>query len=251
MKIAIIGGGGKMGRWFSRQFLSEEHEVTVSDTNQESLSYYQRESGVQIAPGNTEAVKGAKVILLSVPIDRFEAVVKEISASVHPEQVVLDVTSVKVAPVEAMHRYLRTPLILGTHPVFGPGAVSFSGHSFVLTPTNETEKALAEKVKTYLEARGAGVSLMTPEEHDRLMSVVLGLAHFIAIVSAETLVGFGGLEKLKAVGGVTYKALLTLIESVISEDPSLYASLQMSLPNMTEIHELFLKSAGRWRDLVK
>ncbi len=251
MKIAIIGGGGKMGQWFCRQLKSEGHEVILSDRNKESLSCCQKELGVRIASSNVEVTKEAEAIIISVPIDRFGDVVKEISDSVRPEQIVLDITSVKVLPVSLMHRYLKTQLILGTHPVFGPGAVNFSGQSCVLTPIGETERGLAQKVKAYLETRGAKVSLMTPEAHDKLMAVVLGLAHFIAIASAEALVSFGRLEELREVGGITYKALLTLIESVISEDPSLYASLQMSLPNMTEIHELFLKSAELWQDIVK
>jgi prephenate dehydrogenase len=56
---------------------------------------------------------------------------------------------------------------------------------------------------------------------------------------------------MEAIGGSTYKMLLTLVESVISEDPELYASLQMSLPNMTEIEKLFQKRGEIWADLVR
>ena len=91
---------------------------------------------------------------------------------------------------------------------------------------------------------------MTPEAHDRLMAVVLGLSHFIAIVSADALVNSRKLKQLKKVGGVTYKALLTLIESVISEDPNLYSSIQMNLPGITETHADFIKSAMMWMSLV-
>jgi prephenate dehydrogenase len=56
---------------------------------------------------------------------------------------------------------------------------------------------------------------------------------------------------MKTVGGITYKVLLTLVESVLAEDPELYASLQMSLPNMTEIEELFQRAGKTWGDLVK
>jgi len=45
--------------------------------------------------------------------------------------------------------------------------------------------------------------------------------------------------------------LLTLAGSVISEEPELYASLQMSLPNITEIEKLFQEKAKTWADLVK
>ncbi len=150
-----------------------------------------------------------------------------------------------------MHRHLKKGLILGTHPVFGPGARSVANQNFVLTPTNQEESALAEKVKGYLEAKGAKVGLMSPQEHDEAMTVILGLAHFIAIVTADTLANLEHLKQMPQIGGITYKVLLSLVESVISEDPELYASLQMSLPNLPGVQELFLKSAGDWAELVK
>ncbi|MBA7694519.1 hypothetical protein ES703_103130 [subsurface metagenome] len=121
----------------------------------------------------------------------------------------------------------------------------------MLTPTSDGERTLAQKVREYLEARGAKVTLMTPLEHDEMMAVILGLSHFIAIVSADTLLSLDKLDQMKAVGGITYKVLLTLVESVISEDAELYASLQMNLPNMAEIEELFQKMGKTWGDLVR
>jgi len=121
----------------------------------------------------------------------------------------------------------------------------------VLTPTNEAETALAQKIRDYLETRGARVTLMTPQEHDEMMSVILGLSHFIAIVSADTLLSLDNLKQLEAISGSTYKVLLTLAGSVISEEPELYASLQMSLPNVTTMEKLFQEKARTWADLVK
>jgi len=56
---------------------------------------------------------------------------------------------------------------------------------------------------------------------------------------------------LEAIGGSTYKVLLTLAGSVISEEPELYASLQMSFPDMAVIEKLFQEKAKTWTDLVK
>ena len=84
-----------------------------------------------------------------------------------------------------------------------------------------------------------------------MMAVVLGLSHFIAIVSADTLLSLGQLKEMEAVSGTTYKLLLTLVESVISEDPELYASLQMSLPDVVEVEELFQRSSKTWAELVR
>jgi len=250
MKIAIIGGSGKMGRWFANFLLKEGEEVIITGRNQGKLVEAKRQLGVKVAT-DVEAVKSADVVLLSVPIGSFGEVVEHICSYTHPEQVIVDITSIKVFPVETMHKHIKAGLVLGAHPLFGPGARGVANQNFVLTPTNGREEALAQKIRGYLEVRGARVTLMTPQEHDEMMTVILGLSHFIALVSADTLLNFDKLKQTEAIGGITYRVLLTLIESVVSEDPELYAALQMSLPNIAEIEELFRRRAKVWADLVK
>lgn len=250
MKVAIIGGSGKMGRWFARHLLAEGDEVVISGRTESKVMEARRELGVDTA-SSVEAVKDADVILLSVPIETFEDIVVELAPHIQPEQVVVDVTSVKVMPVAAMHRHLKTRLVLGTHPLFGPGAKGITGQNFVVTPTNNEEEALAEKVRDYLETRGARVSLMTPEEHDDKMAVILGLSHFIAVVAADTLISSNKVAQPTALGGITYKVLLTLVESVISENPELYASIQMNLPGVAEIEALFQAKVAEWAEMVR
>lgn len=251
MKIAIIGGSGKMGRWFAGFLLKEGQEVIITGRNEKKLLEAKRQLGnVEATTDNVAAVKDADAVLISVPIDNFEEIVTQVSSYLRPEQAIIDITSIKVLPVETMHQHIKTGVTLGTHPVFGPGAKGIANQNFVLTPTNEKETALAQKVRGYLETRGAKVTLMTPAEHDEAMAVILGLAHFIAIVSADTLLSFDRLKQMEAISGITYKMLLTLVESVISEDPGLYASLQMGLPNMMEIEKLFQSRVKSWADLV-
>jgi prephenate dehydrogenase len=240
-----------MGQWFARQLHSEGYDIIIADPGLSKAGREGYNFNSAILADNTEAVKQADVVIISVPIDSLDEVIPEIAPHIRPEQIILDDTSVKVLPVSLMHQHIRTGLTLGTHPVFGPGAGSLAGHNIVLTPTNDRQRALAEKLRAYLEKRKARVSLMTPEAHDELMAVVLGLAHFIAIAAADALVEFDRLKELREIGGVTYRALLTLIESVISEDAALYASIQMNLPKMPAVHDLFAKSIGRWTELVK
>lgn len=250
MKVAIIGGSGKMGRWFARHLREEGNQVVISGRTEDKLREAGQELGVAVA-SNVEAVKDAEVVLLSVPIETFEDIVIELAPYIQPEQAVLDVTSVKVMPVAAMHRHLKTRRVLGTHPLFGPGAKSIAGQNFVLTPTSQEESALADKVRGYLEARGGLVSLMTPEEHDDKMTVILGLSHFIAVVSADTLLSHNRVTPPTTFGGITYKVLLTLVESVISENPELYASIQMNLPGVSDIEALLQGKVAEWAEMVK
>ena len=75
MKAAIIGGSGKMGQWFARHLLQEGIEVVITGRNQEKLAAAGKKLGVPIAT-NAEAAKQANVIIISVPLDNFESVVK-------------------------------------------------------------------------------------------------------------------------------------------------------------------------------
>lgn len=250
MKIAILGGSGNMGRWFVRYLLKEDFQVVITGRNQAKLKSAGNELGVPVAT-NIDAVKQSDVIIISVTPDAFESVVKEIAPHIGDQQIIIDVSSVKNLPVAIMHRYIKKGIVLGTHPVFGPGAKDVANQNFVLTPANDRETALANQIKEYLTARGAHVSVMSPQDHDEMMTVVLGLAHFIAIVSADTLLSFKRFREMKKVGGTTFKVLYTLIESVISEDPQLYASLQTSFPDMGKVEGLFLNNTMAWADIVQ
>jgi len=250
VKIAIIGGYGKMGRWLAGFLHDDGKQVVISGRDENKLAQAAGQLGIKAAT-IAEAVSSSDVVVLSVPIDSFESAVKEIAPFIRPGQLIFDITSVKVMPVEIMHRYIKKGTVLGTHPMFGPGASSSNGQRFVLTPTGEREADLARKTGQYLEAKGARVIVMTPAEHDKMMSIVLGLSHFIALVTADTLVSLDSLKKASEIGGTTYRMLLTLAESVVSEDPGFYASLQANLPHMGEIHKLFQNKAEDWAELVR
>lgn len=250
MKIAIIGGTGKMGQWMARFLLAEKLDVVLVGRDKTKLSFLCRELQVE-GSIDLAAITQADLIIISVPIAAFEQTVKDLSLLIRKGQTVIDITSVKVMPVEVMHKYLPGCLALGTHPVFGPGASGLEGHNIVLTPTGTVEKTLAEQAKSWLETRGARVELMTPDEHDRRMAVVLGLAHYIAIVSGDTLLNLDNLKDMELASGVTFRVLTTLVASVLNEDPSLYASIQTNLPELPGIEAKFIARASQWAELVK
>ena len=128
MRIAIVGGAGKMGRWLARALVAGGQQVTLLDRGEARLEEAGRLVGASVAT-DPSAVSGAGVLLLAVPINNFEEAVRAIAPFTTAGQIVLDVSSVKVMPVEVMHRYLPECLVLGTHPVFGPGAEGAAGQN--------------------------------------------------------------------------------------------------------------------------
>ena len=249
MKVAIIGAG-KMGRWFTQFCLEEGNSVVVASRSEDKLIRLKQEFGVEIA-SNVDAVKKAERILICVPLENFKEVVKEISPHVRPDQVIMDICSIKEDPVKMMHKYIPQGLTLGTHPVFGPGVPNLKNQNFVLTPTTQEERKLAEDFKNWLEKRGADVSIMSPQEHDERMSVVLGFPHFLGLVICDTLLDYPSFLKTEEVSGTSYKMMLTLAEAVASEDTGFYTSLQMNLPKVEDIEGLFLNKCKEWFNIVK
>jgi prephenate dehydrogenase len=250
LRVAIIGAG-KMGRWFTKFFKSEGFSVVVSNRTRSKAQALGAEFGVEVAKSDLDAIDGANWILLCVSLESLDSVLSEIGSHLQAHQVIMDISSIKEIPVNLLHKYVHGSITLGTHPVFGPGAKNLRGQNFVLTPVNDQEKRFAHDFKDWLEARGAKVSFMSPKKHDMLMSLVLGFPHFVGLVAGDTLINNSDFVDAKAIGGATYKLLLTLTEAVSSEEPGFYSNLHMSLPEMEKIESLFLSKVKEWLNIVK
>ncbi|MCW4047312.1 MAG: prephenate dehydrogenase/arogenate dehydrogenase family protein [Candidatus Bathyarchaeota archaeon] len=250
MRIAILGAG-KMGVWFAKFFLKEGYSVVLADRKKEKLAKLKNELRVETAADFAEAVQGADKVLICVSISAFESVVKAIGSSIRDGQVVMDICSIKEKPVKIMHDYIKQGLVLGTHPVFGPGSKGVENKAFVLTPTNKREAEFAEGFKKWLETRKARVFVLTPKKHDELMSVVLGFPHFLGLAACDTLVEQADYAETKKVAGTTYRMLFTLAEVTALENPELFSSLQFNLPDMDKIENLFIEKAREWLNLIK
>ncbi|MEM2478622.1 MAG: prephenate dehydrogenase/arogenate dehydrogenase family protein, partial [Candidatus Pacearchaeota archaeon] len=216
-KVAIIGGAGAMGVWFSKFFLANKIEVIISDKDKAKAYKVARELKVKVAKNNIEAIKNVDLILISVLPQHFSEVVKEIAKYVEKDQIVIDITSLKEIPVKIMHKYFKKNLVLGTHPLFGPSAKD-TKQNFVLTPTNSKERAFANKFKKWLVQKGFKVIIVPPRKHDEAMSFILGIPHFIGLVTGSFFSTLK-LKELIKVSGPSFQKLFELAKSVAFSDP--------------------------------
>jgi prephenate dehydrogenase len=240
-----------MGRWFTKCFHDEGFSVVVSSRTKSKAEALCDEFGVDVARNSVDALDGADWILLCVSIDSLDSVLSEIGPHVRPDQVVMDISSIKEIPVNLLHSHVEHGVTLGTHPVFGPGAKSLRDQNFVLTPVGDEEQTFAAEFREWLEARGANVSVLSPRKHDELMSLVLGFPHFVGLVAGDAMADNPNFVNAKKVGGATYKLLLTFAEAVSCEEPIFYSNLHMSLPEMEKIEGLFLNKVEEWLNMVK
>ncbi len=249
MRVAIIGAG-KMGVWFAQFFRREGHSVVIASRNKKKLARIGKELDFEIASFK-QAVKKADKILICVSIDAFEKVAKTISPEIKKGQIIIDICSIKEYPVDVMHKYFGKNLIIGMHPVFGPGSTSLKNKTIILTPTNSEETKFAESFKKWLEQKDVRVLIMAPKKHDRLMSVVLGFPHFIGLVACDVLLDQKNYSETKNVAGTTFRMLFTLAEVAALETPELFNSLQLNLPKIAELENMFIEKAYEWLELIR
>jgi prephenate dehydrogenase len=249
MNTAVLGTG-KMGVWFAKFCKEKGDHVILAGRDPQKLQRLGKELGVKTADFNS-AVKAAERVLVCVSIGSFEEVIKKIAPDVHEGQVVMDVCSIKEYPVAVMHQYLKQGLVLGTHPLFGPGSRGVKHKTYILTPTNPAEEKYALEFQKWLDKEGAHTFVMSPKKHDELIAVVLGMPHFLGLAACETLMAQPNFLQTKEVAGTTYRMLFTLAQATALETPDLFANLQTKLPQVKKLEEQFLANAQAWLDLVK
>jgi len=249
MKTAILGAG-KMGVWFAKFCKEKGDHVILASKDKEKLARTGKAIGVETA-SFTDAVKAADRIVICVSISAFAEVVKKISPHIRDGQAVMDICSIKDYPVKVMHENIKHGLILGTHPLFGPGSSGVKHKTFILTPTNPKEQEYAEQYEKWLRKEEAHVFVMSPEKHDELISVVLGLPHFLGLAACETLMDRKDFPETKQIAGTTYRMLFTLAEATALETPDLFANLQTKLSEVRKVEEQFIAKAQDWLTLIK
>ncbi len=209
--IAVIGGRGAMGSCMARMFADLGHAVMIADLDTE------------LTP--EVAAREADVVAISVPIDVTVDVIRRVGPLVRADALLMDVTSVKTAPMEAMLASTRASVV-GTHPLFGPSVHSLQGQRVALTPGRGDE--WKQWLTRMLEARGLTVVETTPETHDRAMAVVQVLTHFSTEVTGATMAKLGvPLESTLPFTSPIYLIELLMTARHFAQSPDLYASIQM------------------------
>ncbi len=235
--VAILGAAGRMGRWLCRFLSNEGFNVSAYDINVEKLSEV-RDSNPKIKLCSLEkCVTSSDVVVISVPINSFESVIKELKPYVRSEHLIIDICSVKGYPVEVMHKLLEKGIKLGTHPLFGPGSSSISKKKVVMTPINGDEINISYEIARWLEEReGLGI-VMDPVEHDRLMSVIMGVSHAVGLVLSTYLSDLD-LNTMKLLSTPTYNFMLKYSTAILSGNFDLYLSIQKHLRVGEELRKL-------------
>ena len=143
----------------------------------------------RVADTAAEAVQGADLVVLAMPVGAMETVACEIGPHLADGATVTDVGSVKQAVVEAVEPHLPDGVhFIPGHPLAGTEhsgphsgfAELFENRYCILLPPKDADASAVERLKQYWIGMGANVEMMDIDHHDLVVAVTSHTPHLIA-----------------------------------------------------------------------
>jgi chorismate mutase / prephenate dehydrogenase len=126
--------------------------------------------------------------------------------------------------------------------MFGPEA-SVYDRNIVICDCGSN--AAMDKAAELFDGTGAKLTRMPIEEHDELMSYVLGLSHAVNIAFFRTLAKSGmDFMRLDKISSTTFRSQVATSRRVANESPELYYDIQHLNPHSKHCLDIFLEAVG-------
>ncbi|WP_282603027.1 prephenate/arogenate dehydrogenase family protein [Paracoccus sp. PARArs4] len=150
-----------------------------------------REIGLcdRICDTAAEAVAGADLVVLCVPVGAMGDVMAEIGPHLAPGATVTDVGSVKQSVIDAVQPHMpQGAHFIPGHPLAGTEhsgpragfATLFQNRWWLLTPLPDTDADALDRLNRCLAGIGAKTDVMEPAHHDLVLAVTSHAPHLIA-----------------------------------------------------------------------
>ncbi|MCZ4250771.1 bifunctional chorismate mutase/prephenate dehydrogenase [Pseudoalteromonas sp. S4488] len=209
--IVIVGGEGAMGQLFAQQFTRSGYEVRILDKAQQAQS--------------ETILKGAKLVLVSVPINALEQVVAALP-TLDDDCLLVDITSVKQKPLKALMAAHSGPVV-GLHPMFGPDISHWVKQTVVVCEGRDHE--VAKGLMAQLQVWGCQVVEMDAKKHDEAMQIIQVMRHLTTFVYGQFLAKQSHtLAELRSCSSPIYQLELMMVGRLFAQSPELYSDIMLA-----------------------
>lgn len=143
----------------------------------------------RVCDSAAEAVAGADLVVLCVPVGAMGAVAAEIAPALKPGATLSDVGSVKRAVIDAVAPYLPEGVhFVPAHPLVGTEhsgprsgfAELFDNRWCLIVPQEGSDRAAVTRLEGFWQALGALTDEMDADHHDLVLAVTSHAPHLIA-----------------------------------------------------------------------
>ena len=187
-----------------------------------------------------EAVKGADLVILCVPVGAMGAIAAEIAPHLAAGCTVSDVGSVKRAVAEAVAPHIPDNIhFIPAHPMAGTEksgpeagfASLFDNRWCLITPLPHSDQPAVQRLEAFWTALGANVELMEIDHHDLVAAVISHTPHLIAY----TMVGVAdGMNRVAKTEVVNYSAAgFRDFTRIAASDPTMWRDVFLSNKDAT------------------
>jgi len=242
-RAMVVGGAGKMGRWFVRFLSSQGFEVEVADPEPFGGAITRYHSW-------SERELDHDVVVVAAPLVATNAIFLEMARK-PPNGLVFDIGSLK-SPLRPGLRALAGAgaRVTSLHPMFGPDTELLSGRHVIFVDVGHAEAT--RDARELFASTMAVLVEMDLESHDRLIAYVLGLSHALNIAFFTALAESGeAAPALAKLSSTTFDEQLAVARKVADDNPSLYFEIQSLNDYGTESLSALLYAVERLRSVVR
>ncbi|TRL35135.1 prephenate/arogenate dehydrogenase family protein [Rhizobium straminoryzae] len=190
-RITLIGIG-LIGSSIARDIRDKglAGEVVISTRSETTLKRAEELGlGDRYLTSAAEAVKGADLVIVSVPVGSSGMVAEQIAPHLKPGAILTDVGSTKASVIAQMQPHVPEGVhFIPGHPLAGteksgPDAGFsglFKGRWCIFTPLPDTDPEALSRLRDFWAALGSRIDEMDPLHHDKVLAIVSHLPHIIA-----------------------------------------------------------------------
>ena len=216
-RALVIGGAGKMGRWFVEFFASQGFATTVADVTVDD--------GPNQFSNWTDAGVDFDVIVVAAPLAVSGRILAQL-AVLKPKVLIFDIGSLKSPLIDGIGELRAAGCrVTSLHPMYGPDTRLLSGRHLIFCDAGDAQATADAKelfAATMVEQLDMGL-----DDHDRLIAYVLGLSHALNIAFFTALAESGeAAPKLAKMSSTTFDSQLLVSEAVAQDNPRLYFEIQ-------------------------
>jgi prephenate dehydrogenase len=233
-RLALIGCG-LMGGSFAlalRQAGLVQHITGFSASEETRQRALELKVIDQACNSVAEAVQGADLVLLAVPVGAMQSSFAAMRSALAPQALLMDVGSTKCDVIAAAQAHLgeRLSCLVPAHPIAGKEvagiehaeATLYQARRTILTPLPQNSIRQIKMASEVWTAIGSHVSHMTPEAHDATFAAVSHLPHLLAFAAVNAL----------------------------TAQPQGAAFLEMAGPGFRDFSRIAASDSAVWRDIL-
>ena len=197
-KITIIGCGligSSLLRVIEKKKLSKK--IGVFDKSKEVSIFIKNNFSIQVFNDISESVKDSDLVIISSPLSSYKEILLSIKSNLKRNVILTDTGSAKKEVNKIINNLnLEQVHWIASHPIAGTEfsgpeagfAELFDNRWCILSTENHKDTKEINRLKSFWEAIGSKVKLMTFEDHDHVLSLTSHLPHAVAYSIVRTVI---------------------------------------------------------------